>query len=48
MEEEKIEAIITWPKIKSVNNIQVFLVITNFYQRFINKFSQITILLSSM
>ena len=35
MEVEKIEVVKKWPKLKSVQDIQVFLGFTNFYQQFI-------------
>ncbi len=35
MEEEKIEAVKTWPEPQSVRDIQVFLGFANFYRRFI-------------
>ncbi len=41
MEEEKIEAVKTWPEPKSVRDIQVFLGFANFYRRFIKKVSRI-------
>ena len=48
MEAKKIEAIKDWPEFKSVRNIQVFLGFANFYQRFIQGFSRIAALLTSM
>ncbi len=41
MEEEKIEAVKTWPEPQSVRDIQVFLGFANFYRRFIRNFSRI-------
>ena len=35
MEEERIDAVKAWPKLKSVRDIQVFIGFANFYQRFI-------------
>ncbi len=48
MEEEKIEAVKTWPESQSVSDIQVFLDFANFYRRFIRNFSRIAALLTSM
>ena len=48
IEEEKIDTVKTWPKQKSVQNIQVFIRFANFYQRFIQSFSKIVALLTSM
>ena len=48
MEEEKIDAVKAWPKPKSVQDIQVFIGFANFYQRFIQGFSKIAALLTSM
>ena len=42
MEKQKVKAIKKWLTLKSVNNIQIFLRFTNFYQQFIHRFSQIT------
>ena len=48
MEDEKIEAVRNWPKLKSVRDIQVFLGFANFYWRFIQGFSKIAGPLTSM
>ena len=48
MEAKKIEVVKDWPKPKSVYDIQVFLSIANFYRRFIQGFSRIAALLTSM
>ena len=48
MEEENIEPIKAWPESKLIKNIQVFLRIANFYQRFIQGFSKISALLTSI
>ena len=48
MEEKKIDAVKTWPGQKSVQDIQVFIEFANFYWRFIQGFSKIAALLTSM
>ena len=48
MEDEKIEAVKSWPELKSVRDIQVFIGFANFYQRFIQGFSKIAAPLTSM
>ena len=48
MEEEKIQAVKTWPEPKSIRDIQVFLGFANFYRRFIQGFSKIAAPLTSM
>lgn len=48
MEDERIEAVKTWPEPKSVRDIQVFLGSANFYQRFIQSFSKIAAPLTLM
>ena len=48
MEEEKIQAVKTWPEPKSIRDIQVFLGFANFYQRFIQGFSKIAAPVTSM
>ena len=48
MEEEKIEAVNTWPEPHSVKDIQVFLGFANFYKSFIKNFSRIAGPLTSM
>lgn len=47
-EDERIEAVKTWPESKSVRDIQVFLGSANFYQRFIQCFSKIAAPLTLM
>ena len=47
-EDKRIKAIEQWPKYKLVKNIQVFFRFANFYWQFIQSFSCITILLTSM
>lgn len=44
----KIDIIKNWSSLKSFKNIQMFLKFINFYKRFIEKFSQITMSLSNM
>ncbi len=48
IEEEKIEAVKAWPKPQSVRDILVFLGFAKFYRRFIQNFSRIAALLTSM
>ena len=48
MEAERIEVVKDWPEPKSVRDIQVFLGFANFYQWFIQGFSKIVALLTSM
>lgn len=48
MEVKKIEALKTWPKLKLINDIQVFLSFANFYRRFIKSCNKIAALLTSM
>lgn len=48
MEEKKIEVVKTWPKPKSMRDIQVFIGFTNFYWCFINCFSKIAAPLTSI
>ena len=48
MEDKRIEAVKQWPEPKLVRDIQVFLRFINFYQRFIQGFSQITAPLTLM
>ena len=48
MEEERIDAVKAWPEPKSIRDIQVFIGFANFYQRFIQGFSKIAALLTSM
>ena len=48
MEDERIEAVNTWPEPQSVRDIQVFIGFANFYRRFIQGFSRIAAPLTSM
>ena len=48
IKDEQIEVVKIWPKLKSMRNIQVFLGFANFNQRFIQSFSKIAGLLTSM
>ena len=48
MEEERIDAVKAWPEPKSIRDIQVFIGFANFYRRFIQGFSKIAALLTSM
>ena len=48
MEDERIEAVRSWPEPKSVRDIQVFIGFANFYRRFIRGFSRIAAPLTSM
>ena len=48
MQAEKIEVVWKWPEPKSVQDIQVFLGFVNFYWRFIQGFSKIAVLFTSM
>ena len=48
MEEERIDDVKTWPELKSIRDIQVFIRFANFYRRFIQGFSKITALLISI
>ena len=48
IEDEKIKAVRNWPEPKSIQDIQVFIGFANFYRRFIQAFSRITALLTSM
>ena len=48
METEKIKVVRKWLKPKSIRNIQVFFGFANFYRRFIQAFSRIAALLTSM
>ena len=47
MEEERIEVVKAWSKLKLIRHIQ-FLRFANFYQCFIQEFSRIVVLLTSM
>ena len=48
MEDERIKAVEQWPESKSVRDIQVFLGFANFYRQFIQEFSRIAALFTSM
>lgn len=48
MDDEGAEAVRNWLESKSVRNIQVFLGFSNFYRRFVQGFSKIAGLLTSM
>ena len=48
MEAKGIEVVKEWPKPKLVRDIQVFLGFANFYQQFIQSFSKIAILFTSI
>ena len=48
MKEKRIDAVKTWPELKLVRDIQVFIGFTNFYQRFIQGFSKIAAPLTLM
>ena len=48
IEDERVEIVKNWPKPKSVRDIQVFLNFPNFYSCFIQGFSRIAALLTSM
>jgi len=41
MDSTKVEAIMSWPTLKHMKNVQAFLGLTNFYHQFIQKFSKI-------
>ena len=48
MKDKRIEAVKEWPEPQLVRDIQLFLAFTNFYQRFIQRFSWIAAQLTSM
>ena len=48
MEDERIKAVKQWPKPNSVKDIQVFLRFANFYWQFIQSFSYIAALFTSI
>ena len=48
MEDKQIEAVKQWLRPQSIRDIQVFLRFANFYRRFIQEFSQIVTLLTSL
>ena len=48
IEDEQIKAVKNWPKPMSVRDIQVFIGVADFYRRFIQGFSRIAALVTSM
>lgn len=48
MEEKRIEIVKSWPEFQLVQNLQVFLGLVNFYQRFIKSFSKVATLFTFM
>ncbi|KAL0165965.1 hypothetical protein M9458_037809, partial [Cirrhinus mrigala] len=48
MDEEKVDAVISWPAPKSIKELQRFLGFANFYRRFIKGYSQITSSLTNL
>ena len=48
MASDKVQVIQDWPKPQKIKDIQSFLGFANFYQRFIPKYSEITILLTHL
>jgi hypothetical protein len=48
MDPAKIDGIVNWPTLKTLNNVQAFLGFCNFYQCFIKDFSAIVHLLSEL
>ena len=48
MEDEKIKTVKSWLEPKSIRDIQVFIGFANFYRRFIQGFSKIAALLTSI
>ena len=48
MDKKKVEAIREWPEPKNLKEVQAFLGFANFYQRFIQGYSQICTLLTKM
>ena len=48
LQEKYIKAVWDWPKPQSIRDILVFLGFSNFYQRFIEEFSRLVALLTSM
>ena len=43
MESDRIATIKDWPTPKSIRDVQVLLVFTNFYRRFIRKYAKVTL-----
>ena len=48
MDNEKVKAVREWPKPRNLKEVQAFLGCANFYQRFIQRYSQICTLLTKM
>ena len=48
MDKEKVKAIKNWPEPRKLKEVQAFLGFANFYQRFIQGYSQICTLLNKM
>ena len=48
MDDEKVKAIKEWPEPKNLKEVQAFLGFANFYQRFIQGYSQICTSLTKM
>jgi len=48
MESDRISTIKDWPTPKSIRDVQVLLGFTNFYQRFIRKYSKVTLPLTEL
>ncbi|KAL0147880.1 hypothetical protein M9458_056801, partial [Cirrhinus mrigala] len=48
MDDEKVSAVVNWPKPRTIKDLQRFLGFANFYRRFIRNFSQIAAPLTSM
>ena len=48
MDDEKVKAIKEWPEPKNLKEVQAFLRFANFYQRFIQGYSQICTPLTKM
>ena len=48
MEDEQIKVVKNWPKLTLVRDIQIFIGFANFYRHFIQGFSKIAALLTSM
>jgi len=48
IEEEKVEVVLEWPVPKSVNNVQKFLGLANYYRRFVKGFAKIVRLLHEL
>jgi hypothetical protein len=48
MDPQKVNAITSWPVLKSVHDIRVFLGLANFYRRFIRNFSKVAAPISAL